>query len=186
MDTATSRECSYPEGAIKARMRLGDLLIQARLVTVEDVAKALDLQANSGGRLGDHLVASGAILQEKLNSFLHRIPVEPADMAATKIDSTDLLSLLMKVIYVDNLETVRQFIDAIKLPYNIVIDLIRLKRARAATEVFDRAYNEAQVLLAPDDPLRLQAEKQKRTMSILGRHAIKLSERRKRKLERGA
>jgi hypothetical protein len=119
-----SRE--YREEAIKARMRLGDLLIQARLVTVENVANALELQANRGGRLGDHLVATGAISQEKLESFLHRIPAEPADMAATKIDATDLLSLLMKVIYVDNLETVRQFIDAIKLPYNIVIDLVRM------------------------------------------------------------
>jgi len=72
------------------------------------------------------------------------------------------------------------------LQFNIVIDLIRLKRAREAAEVFDRVYNEAQVLLAPDDPLRIQAEKQKRTMSILGRHALKLSERRQRKLERGA
>jgi hypothetical protein len=107
-------------------MRLGDLLIQAKLVTVEDVAKALDLQANGGGRLGDHLVAGGALSQEKLESFLHRIPSEPVDIAATKIDSSDLLSLLMKVIYVDNLETFRQFIDAIKLPYNIVIDLIRM------------------------------------------------------------
>jgi len=107
-------------------MRLGDLLIQARLVTAENVANALELQADRGGRLGDHLVASGAISQEKLESFLHRIPTEPVDMAATKIDATDLLSLLMKVIYVDNLETVRQFIEAIKLPYNIVIDLIRM------------------------------------------------------------
>src|SRR5580658_5783763 len=107
-------------------MRLGDLLIQASLVTAENVANALELQAERGGRLGDHLVASGAISQEVLEAFLHRIPTEPGDMAATKIDATDLLNLLLKVIYVDNLETVRQFIDAIKLPYNIVVDLVRM------------------------------------------------------------
>jgi tetratricopeptide (TPR) repeat protein len=72
------------------------------------------------------------------------------------------------------------------LQFNIVIDLIRLKRAREAAEVFERAYNEARVILPPDDPLRMQAEKQKRTMTFLGRHAQKLSERRQRKLERGA
>jgi tetratricopeptide (TPR) repeat protein len=71
------------------------------------------------------------------------------------------------------------------LQFNIVIDLIRLKRAREATEVFDRAYNEARLILPADDPLRMQAEKQKRTMTFLGRHARKLSERRQRKLERG-
>jgi hypothetical protein len=107
-------------------MRLGDLLIQANLVTAENVANALELQADRGGRLGDHLVSSGVITQAALDAFLHRIPAEPADIAATKIDSTDLLSILMKVMYADNLETVRQFIDAIKLPYNIVADLIRM------------------------------------------------------------
>jgi tetratricopeptide (TPR) repeat protein len=72
------------------------------------------------------------------------------------------------------------------LQFNIVIDLIRLKRAREAAEVFERAYNEARVILAPDDPLRVQAEKQRRTMTFLGRHAQRLSERRRRKLEREA
>ena len=72
------------------------------------------------------------------------------------------------------------------LQFNIVIDLIRLKRAREAAEVFERAYNEAIVILPPDDPLRMQAEKQKRSMTILGRHAQRLSDRRRRKLERGA
>jgi hypothetical protein len=70
------------------------------------------------------------------------------------------------------------------LQFNIVIDLIRLKRAREAAEVFERAYNEAVVILPPDDPLRIQAEKQKRTMTVLGRHAKRLSDRRRRKLER--
>ena len=107
-------------------MRLGDLLIQAKLVTVEDVTKALDIQATRGGRLGDHLVASGAIAHEVLEAFLHRIPAEPANIAATKIDSTELLTLLMKSIYEGHLGTVRQFIDAIKLPYHIVLDLVQM------------------------------------------------------------
>lgn len=70
------------------------------------------------------------------------------------------------------------------LQFNIVIDLIRLKRAREAAEVFERAYNEVVVLLPPDDPLRVQAEKQRRSMTFLGKHARRLSERRRRKLDR--
>jgi hypothetical protein len=107
-------------------MRLGDLLIQAKLVTVEDVAKALDLQAEGGGRLGDYLVATGAIPQESLDAFLHRMPAEPADIAATHLDVPDLLSLFMKLIYTGRLESVRQFVDAIKLPYHIVVDLVAM------------------------------------------------------------
>ncbi len=105
-------------------MRLGDLLIQAKKVTPEQIEQALELQTQSGGRLGDNLVAIGAITAEALEAFLHRIPTEPVDTAATKIDPTELLSLLMKLIYVGHLGTVRQFVDAIKLPYHVVLELV--------------------------------------------------------------
>ena len=107
-------------------MRLGDLLIQAKVVSVLDVTKALALQAELGGRLGDRLVGIGALNQEALDSFLHRMPAEPADLAATGIDATEFLSLLMKLIYVDHLESARQYVDAIKLPYNLVLELVRM------------------------------------------------------------
>ena len=111
---------------MKARMRLGDLLIQAKLVTAAQVAKALELQAEVGGRLGERLVGIEAITREVLDSFIHRMPTEPADIAATGIDATELLSLMMKLIYVEHLESARQFVDSIKLPYNLVLDLIRM------------------------------------------------------------
>ena len=118
------------EDAIKERMRLGDLLIQAKLVSAAQVADALEIQAERGGRLGDNLVATGAISQQVLETFLHRIPAEPANIAATKIEATDLLSLLIKQIYVGHLGTMRQFIDAIKLPYHIVHDLVQMATDR--------------------------------------------------------
>jgi hypothetical protein len=107
-------------------MRLGDLLIEANLVSAEDVARALERIVGSGGRLGDNLVAIGAIDQRVLDDFLHRIPTEPADIAATGIDELDLMSLLMKVMYAGRLENCRQFVDAIKLPYHIVAELVRM------------------------------------------------------------
>jgi hypothetical protein len=107
-------------------MRLGDLLVQGKLVTAEQVTAALAVQADVGGRLGDHLVSTGAISQQALEAFLHRMPSEPSDIAATRIEPTELLGLLMKVIYVEHLENVRQFIEALKLPYNIVHDLVQM------------------------------------------------------------
>ena len=89
------------------------------------MAKALERLADHGGRLGDNLVANGAITQDTLDKFLHRTPREPADIAATGLDETDLLSLLLKLIYVGRLQTVRQFSEAIKLPYNIVLELVQ-------------------------------------------------------------
>ena len=107
-------------------MRMGDLLIGANLVTVEDVAAALARQAENGARLGDNLVALGAIDKHVLNAFLKRIPVEPADIAATGIEALDLLRLLMKLIYTDHLETCRQYVEALKLPYHIVAELVQM------------------------------------------------------------
>ena len=108
------------------RMRLGDLLIGANLVTVDEVAAAMARHATFGGRLGDNLVAIGAISQQALDGFLKRIPVEPADLAATGIDEIDLLSLLMRLIYTGRLETCRQYVDAIRLPYHVVTELVRM------------------------------------------------------------
>jgi hypothetical protein len=111
---------------IGARMRLGDLLVRANLVTVEQVAEGLRRQAGNGGRLGPNLVALGAIDQPTLEGFLKRIPAEPASIAATGIDPVDLLSLLMKLIYSARLETCRHFVEAIKLPYHIVAELVQM------------------------------------------------------------
>ena len=107
-------------------MRLGDLLIRVKLITEDDVAKALDRQTTEGGRLGENLVAIGAITEKVLNAFIHRIPAEPTSIASTGIDDADLLGLLMKLIYAGRLETNRQFVEAIKLPYIIVMDLVQM------------------------------------------------------------
>lgn len=112
-------------------MRLGDLLIRAKLVTEEEVARALERLKERGGRLGDNLIALGAIDAKTLDRFLHRIPGEPTDIAATGIDENELMGLLLKVVYVNRLANIRQYVDAIKLPLQIVLDLVRMAVDRA-------------------------------------------------------
>jgi hypothetical protein len=107
-------------------MRLGDLLIEAGLVSPEDVFRALDRLVAQGGRLGDNLVAIGAIDQGVLDAFIHRIPTEPLDIPSSGIDELELMSLMLKLIYMGRLETCREFIEAIKLPYPIVTELVRM------------------------------------------------------------
>ncbi len=107
-------------------MRLGDLLIRARLVGVAQVEQALRRQFERGGRIGDHLVALGALSQAALDSFLHGVPAEPASVAATKIDENELLALLLRHIYTGQLESVRQFAPAIKLAPGVVSELVRM------------------------------------------------------------
>jgi hypothetical protein len=110
-------------------LQLGQLLVRAKLITVEQMSEALNSQAAAGGRFGDHLVALGHITQEALDAFIHKTPVEPESVEATGIDETELLGLLVKIIYTWRLETTREFADAIKLPSHIVVKL-----ARTATE----------------------------------------------------
>ena len=111
---------------ISARLRLGDLLIEAGLVTPEHVFAALDRMVVQGGRLGDNLVALGVIDRKLLDAFIHRLPIEPLDIPSSGIDELELMSLLLKLIYMNRLETCREFIDAIKLAYPIVAELTRM------------------------------------------------------------
>jgi hypothetical protein len=106
------------------------------------VAKALVRLTEHGGRLGDNLVAIGALTQERLNAFLNRIPTEPADIRSTGVDEVDLMALLLKLIYRDRLETTRQFIDAIKLPYHIVLDLIHMAVDRQLLQTLGSRYSD--------------------------------------------
>jgi len=107
-------------------MRLGELLIRAKLVTKDDVTTALARQITHGGDLGANLVALGVIDQRTIERFLHRVPQEPKDIPETGINDTDLLALFMKIIFSGRLEKVGQIADAIKLPQQIVMDLARM------------------------------------------------------------
>jgi hypothetical protein len=111
-------------------MRLGDMLVSANLVTQADIESAVSRQRQLGGRLGDHLVALGAIPQHILDDFITKIPAEPETLADTGISATELLTLLIKQIHINNLETALDFIDAIKLPPHLVEELITAATSR--------------------------------------------------------
>jgi len=123
-------------------VRLGDLLIRARRVSPEEVERALERGRQMGGRLGENLVAIGAIDQRTLSSFLNRIPVEPPDIPATGIEDAELIELLLKNIYTGRLETVRQFMEAIKLPYHIVSELVQMAVDRVFLQTLGRRHSD--------------------------------------------
>lgn len=118
------------------------MLVRAKLVTEQDVTRALDRLTTEGGRLGDNLVALGVITNERLDAFLHRIPAEPAEIKAIGIDDVDLMAMLLKLIYRDRLESTRQFIEAIKLPYHIVLDLVQMAVNRQLLQTLGSRYSD--------------------------------------------
>ncbi len=105
-------------------MRIGDLLVAARLVKPEDIDAALKRQLISGGRLGECLVALGAIKAEALDAFLNQVPPVPTSVKETGIDAADLLNLLLKIILVRGIETVSAFSEAIRLPRKVLTELL--------------------------------------------------------------
>lgn len=111
-------------------MRLGDLLILTKQVTKPALDEALERQKNFGGRLGDNLVATGALTREAMDRFLAEMPAEPEDLSATGINILELMNLFLKHVFTTRLETVVQFIDAMKLPSHIVQDLVQMAIAR--------------------------------------------------------
>ena len=105
--------------------RLGEMLLQAGLVTEDQIANAAAAGQQDGRRLGDHLAALGAIAREQIEAFLHRIPKEPTSLAETGIDASEILSLLLKIIYVERLHTIPEFANVIKLPPHLVAELVQ-------------------------------------------------------------
>jgi len=118
--------CGSRRRVIASTLRLGDLLIRGKLATVDGVNRAIEHQSRHGGRLGECLVATGAISHDGLDAFLRRLPAEPENLEASGVEPAILMGLLLKLIYSGRLETERQFAETIKLPYPIVTELVHM------------------------------------------------------------
>ena len=67
--------------------RLGELLVREKLITTDQLKKAIEEQRSSGGRLGYNLAKLGYVNEKDLTIFLSKQYGIPAvDLAATEID----------------------------------------------------------------------------------------------------
>ncbi|MDF2366366.1 AAA family ATPase [Sneathiella sp.] len=106
-------------------MLIGDILLAQNLVTPEDIKIALHRQKENGGRLGENLVALGALTQEQLDRAIYEAPRAPKTIEDTGIPSGNLLRILLKLMYSNTLETASELSAAIKLPIGVVNRLIQ-------------------------------------------------------------
>ena len=75
-------------------MRLGDMLVAAKIVTKEQVQEALEVQKESGRRLGAELVALGFVNELQITQMLsNQLSVPWVDLAHVEF-SRELLSLI--------------------------------------------------------------------------------------------
>ena len=116
-------------------MRIGELLIRAELAKPEDIEAALQRQYKEGGRLGENLIAMGIVDKKRLERLLSISPPKPTSLPELQIKENDLLDLLMKLIFVNGVETTAEFVDAIKLPHPLVAQLAEIAATRQLLKV---------------------------------------------------
>lgn len=116
-------------------MFIGDILVSQGLVTPADIAAALEHQKSTGARLGESLIALGRLTQADLDSVMHSSPNSPRTIADTGISLHDLISLMTKAMYSGNVETRSMIADTLKLPPNVIQQLIEQSQERKLLNV---------------------------------------------------
>ncbi|MDP6707266.1 MAG: hypothetical protein QF893_13050 [Alphaproteobacteria bacterium] len=106
-------------------MLLGDILVAKGLVSKEGIQRAVEYQHENGGRLGDCLAALDLATPEQIAEVLNEAPEAPRNLEEIDVDPMDLLQLMIKGMYTENLETPSQVGDAMKLPSSIVNTLLK-------------------------------------------------------------
>ena len=68
--------------------RLGQMLVEAKLISSEQLKQALELQSREGGRIGTNMVKLGQVTEERLAAFLSKqYGIPSIDLANFEIDS---------------------------------------------------------------------------------------------------
>lgn len=108
---------------------LGELLVRERLITAEQLNAALTRQRTRGGRLGDALVALGAISADDLNRLFHSVPPVPRKVVETGLSDTFLVDLMLKIVYFEGgVFSLKDLSRKICLPLGVVDELAELAK----------------------------------------------------------
>src|SRR5665213_285794 len=120
-------------------MFIGDILIAHALVTPADVAGALESQRVEGGRVGDILVAMGKLKLADLEAVIRAAPTSPRTIGETDLGTADLLNLAVKAIYANGVSTPSMIGDLLKLPPQVVKELLEQAEGRKLLSVLGGA-----------------------------------------------
>ncbi|MGD0155459.1 MAG: hypothetical protein ABSB50_05150 [Terracidiphilus sp.] len=115
---------------IEPQSSLGDSPIRTTHVTEQEAVATAQRPTPNDANGADRPASVGARDQRTTPPNVNHPPQEPADIAATGITDTDLLSLFMKLVFSGRLEKIGQIADAIKLPQHIVMDLAHMATER--------------------------------------------------------
>ncbi len=105
-------------------MRLGDILLYRGLVSAEGLERALKLQREKSGRLGEYLIELGLISHEQLHAVLEETPSSPLNVQQTGISRASLLGLMLKFMRADSCETLPDLSKKMGLPHSVIQELM--------------------------------------------------------------
>ena len=105
-------------------MRLEEIVVAQRLVTLADIDAALERQRAQGGRIGENLVALGVLSAEQLASIVKVGPHAPTTVEETGIAARTLTDLVLKFMMIEACETVPELAQRTALSPRIVQQLL--------------------------------------------------------------
>ena len=109
-------------------------LTEGGFVEPEAMQQALERQLAMGEPLCQSLLMSNAINFATLDNVLGYHIKTLHKAADTGVERTFLMNLMIKIMFVQGLETIAQLVDVIKLPYAVVEELMEMGRDRTFVE----------------------------------------------------
>src|SRR5262249_49226506 len=100
--------------------RLGKILVDANLVTEQQVQEALALQREAGGRLGENLAKLNYLKRGAFEQFTETSPPPPRSIAETGVSEEFLVDLALKHLYFGGVLAGYDLANRMKLPFQAV------------------------------------------------------------------
>lgn len=114
---------------------LGQRLLEEKIITEKQLAKALERNRLHGGRLGQNLMALGFVMKEELDTFFRKKPAAPKSMEETGLELSIIEDLIMKHILFMGEFKQADIVDKIKLPVSVVDTVLETLRREELVEV---------------------------------------------------
>lgn len=115
--------------------QIGQKLIKEKVITEEQLEKAISRQRLRGGRLGHNLVSLGFLSSEDLNTFFRRYPGSPKSVKETGLDLSFIADLVMKHILFLGDFKLANISQLVRLPLSIVDSAVEVLRRDKFVEV---------------------------------------------------
>lgn len=115
--------------------KLGQKLLENKVVSEAQLKEALENQRLNGGRLGDNMVSLGYLSEKELDSFFKKHPTPPVTVKDTGLELNFIADLLLKHGAYKGVFTLNEMSEQIKLPINILNEAITVLRKAHLVEV---------------------------------------------------